>query len=700
MNNYNQLFNSFSKSFTLKDYESCVLFLNQSFAADTEGTLKKLYLGKILFDKDFYEIDQLKIETVEAYRILLRIIHKNISDIDSTLNSVGRFSKRQLLQVAANVLEKDNAEIKYNENWNRKYREIDTQYLETERQSIFITRVGFELEGLLKCLYDSIPDDDVEGFIINESAEERISELLTFFYHRVEIQDLIERHLFFNWELVAIDERTIKSIPPPNQKESLAKTDIYNRLKSKYLMRDIENNASQKLLNHYQEIIKNGKPKPKEFWKYVPETDEERNWYAEAFLIDIKADQKVEDELEFIKECYFPGIENLENLKFRDGTQLPLRDTFRVIGFICELSKIHIESINDNYKKGVSFYSELFPSDDNTIELLANLGLFKSDNNLLRDILKNQPEKLVEERDQTIKEAKKQIKDEDCLIRMNYNHLIKTIQWFNQFEENFIRKVIDLFVYAPSRTDSVTRTPFFKIGTDLYWLPNMVAYASFAENLIEVLLNDDLISIHGTQTDQFEDYIKGIFKSYGYKVIENNDYKVFRNSEGKDIGDFDALAFKDGILFCIELKLTNTRNSYYERITWKEKQLKKACSQLGKSIDFIRSNTDYIRDILGLESGEEIKYIHPIIVSNSFLYDHEIINGYLKISYPELIHSLIHIEREFGRRDNKASLLIDYINGSQLFKGLDISIDAREVPLSIGEYNIILERLVLRNMFI
>ena len=54
-------------------------------------------------------------------------------------------------------------------------------------------------------------------------------------------------------------------------------------------------------------------------------------------MLDIKADLTVERELAIYSEKYFPGMEEINYLELKDGTRLPLRDTFRIFAFISEL---------------------------------------------------------------------------------------------------------------------------------------------------------------------------------------------------------------------------------------------------------------------------------------------------------------------------------------------------------------------------
>jgi hypothetical protein len=231
-------------------------------------------------------------------------------------------------------------------------------------------------------------------------------------------------------------------------------------------------------------------------------------------------------------------------------------------------------------------------------------------------------------------------------------------------------------------------------------MPNLVAFVSFAENLIENLLSKDLISIHRLQTDYFEKSLKNLFKKYGYKVINDEKEKKYRGIDGYEIGDFDLLAYKDGVLIQMELKLTNTRNSYAERKLWKDKHLLLAKRQLDKGLKFIRENPDQLRKILNLKEKENIDMIDSFIVSNSFLYDHEKIEDYLKIGYFEVMLVLFYIDTLYKNNAGNAERFVKCINENFLYSKIEeLPLNINDAWVNIGDYSLLFPGVVMQNLY-
>ena len=156
-------------------------------------------------------------------------------------------------------------------------------------------------------------------------------------------------------------------------------------------------------------------------------------------------------------------------------------------------------------------------------------------------------------------------------------------------------------------------------------------------NLTSILLNKLLPSQkrkkeRNQETKQMAIQLAKLFGQRGFKTKEEID--LYDNNQEK-ITDIDCLAYKDGVLFFIELKST------YFRATLKEVldngiAMKKAGEQLQKVENYLKSHPDFLKNTLGIDKSIDEVQLYPLIVSTSFENDYETFNGYRKISLFEL----------------------------------------------------------------
>jgi hypothetical protein len=122
-----------------------------------------------------------------------------------------------------------------------------------------------------------------------------------------------------------------------------------------------------------------------------------------------------------------------------------------------------------------------------------------------------------------------------------------------------------------------------------------------------------------------------IFQMGGWKAECS---KRLRCLDGRS-SEIDVLAYKDGVLFVIETKLTYFRTSIRE-IHDHLPQLEKAGLQLDRATAAVQDNYDEVQQWLNIQESFEHLRIVPLIVSSSFEYDHQFFNGYQKVSLFEL----------------------------------------------------------------
>ncbi|SEA17278.1 hypothetical protein SAMN05660420_01473 [Desulfuromusa kysingii] len=128
-----------------------------------------------------------------------------------------------------------------------------------------------------------------------------------------------------------------------------------------------------------------------------------------------------------------------------------------------------------------------------------------------------------------------------------------------------------------------------------------------------------------------ENKIAEIFKLGGWKAISS---KKLRGKYGR-LSEIDVLAYKDGILFLIETKLTYFRTSIKE-IHDHLPQLEKAGNQIERAMTALEMNYSKVCDWFDIDETYNQLRIVPLIVSSSFEYDHHFFNGFRKVSLFEL----------------------------------------------------------------
>jgi len=98
------------------------------------------------------------------------------------------------------------------------------------------------------------------------------------------------------------------------------------------------------------------------------------------------------------------------------------------------------------------------------------------------------------------------------------------------------------------------------------------------------------------------------------------------------VGEIDAIVVSDYKVLIIELKSTYIKSNVKEIHEYKSFVLKKAAYQLARK-------TNYVRDVflpsLGLDSAKFS--IHSWIVDTTLEFDHEYIDGFLKVSFEEIV---------------------------------------------------------------
>ena len=92
----------------------------------------------------------------------------------------------------------------------------------------------------------------------------------------------------------------------------------------------------------------------------------------------------------------------------------------------------------------------------------------------------------------------------------------------------------------------------------------------------------------------------------------------------KEKGDYDCLAYKDGVLFVIQAKATHIRASLKDNFLFTEREITKAKRQIDKNLVDLNENFEVIRNKLKIkETSIGQLQIFPLIVTTSFEKDGE-----------------------------------------------------------------------------
>lgn len=179
--------------------------------------------------------------------------------------------------------------------------------------------------------------------------------------------------------------------------------------------------------------------------------------------------------------------------------------------------------------------------------------------------------------------------------------------------------------------------------------------------------------------------LKSLFQNITPHVIANETHRDVLGAIDKDIhqAEFDLLAYsqEENTFIIIQVKLSNiTPRTEKRNQDWIEKKLRlKAVEQLYKDKEFIRTDTGlkaiFKRFNLEMPSKENIPGINMLILSDSYLYDHEKVSmsesdqEILCISYFELKNLLLN------QKINEKQTELPIFNGIRPFSVLKTTLD-------------------------
>lgn len=215
-------------------------------------------------------------------------------------------------------------------------------------------------------------------------------------------------------------------------------------------------------------------------------------------------------------------------------------------------------------------------------------------------------------------QKEKAIKMSDWIVEGGKNKRVREMSRILDFWSRDLRYGSDTFYVEKS---------FYKIDEYLFALPWMSAQKNFSTATINTFrkLYKNRAGLK-SETDLMENNLARLLAKCKGRV-----YSQYEPSES-GVGEIDALVVTNNQILVIELKSTYVKSSVKEIYEYKNFVLKKAAYQLSRK-------TRYVRDVflpsLGLDDSKFS--IHSWIVDTTLEFDHEYIDGFLKVSFEELV---------------------------------------------------------------
>lgn len=161
---------------------------------------------------------------------------------------------------------------------------------------------------------------------------------------------------------------------------------------------------------------------------------------------------------------------------------------------------------------------------------------------------------------------------------------------------------------------NINYRPFFKIGENYISCCGVIANKNYGDGLATRVRRLDKDGQYGSF---FEEKIIGLFATSHFNIFHGK----YRKRKGGVKGEFDLLAYKDGVLFMIEIKSTYGRGMVREIAQHRLGAITKAKKQLERGYNELKSDYSYLRQELVINEEFEQLKICPLIVSNNF--EHE-----------------------------------------------------------------------------
>lgn len=235
----------------------------------------------------------------------------------------------------------------------------------------------------------------------------------------------------------------------------------------------------------------------------------------------------------------------------------------------------------------------------------------------------------------------KAIKMSDWIIEGGKNKRVREMSRILDFWSKDLSDGSDTFYIEKS---------FYKIDDYLFALPWMSAQKNFSTATINTFrkMYKNRAGLK-SETDLMEHNLAELLAKYKGEVYSQHEPSEF------GVGEIDAIVVTDNKVLVIELKSTYVKSSVKEIYEYRNFVLKKAAHQLSRKSSYVR---DIFLSSLGLDSSKFS--IHSWIVDTTLEFDHEYIDGFLKVSFEELVIILNghkqYLSDMLRNNDDKSSL--------------------------------------------
>jgi hypothetical protein len=293
----NEPFKNFKKSLENKHFSIAKEHLVLSFSINSKLTIRKLYEQNLLLNIDYLQFYLTIHELPSDFKILLKILYRNLNDIVFFEAKIKDASKLEVLQAVANNIEKVNSEKKHVQYIKEKEIESVGNFYETVRQSYTNSMVGIGFQKLLIRNFAKLKSNSNRKISIRELYE-TVAKLL-YLYSTLDCIILTnERYLYFDWQLEIENTTTLKLIPGYDNLEGSNKCDIISNLKSKDIINHIDILAEKSQLSQYVKYF-TGEIERGQY--NIPEDVNERDRFFKDLILDIRADCLTSAKSELLK---------------------------------------------------------------------------------------------------------------------------------------------------------------------------------------------------------------------------------------------------------------------------------------------------------------------------------------------------------------------------------------------------------------
>lgn len=188
--------------------------------------------------------------------------------------------------------------------------------------------------------------------------------------------------------------------------------------------------------------------------------------------------------------------------------------------------------------------------------------------------------------------------------------------------------------------------PILKMGQMLVQLPWVVG---FQNNSTAAINNLRRLGMRRgeveKETRRIEEKLGALFETRGFQVVMN--WYPPAEPDGY-AGEVDVICARDGMVFVLEVKSSYFRQTTKDAWLHASTTLRKAGLQLSRKVSAVKhalAEQSELSDLLRLKCESSQTTVHGWIVDTSIECDHQHFNGFLKVSFEELLIAL----RDDGR---------------------------------------------------